>query len=637
MASNTQSYFVQTIYETVDKSSRQVGEIARATQDASRHAQSLQGALKMLGGMVIGGQAVMKAKAAFIDYNSSIEQHKVILAGMLSMYTGAEISKSWDRAGISVERFQQMAKKSSLTTKDLVETAAGLTRPLLQAGVKMSDVEKLSFGAANAAKAFGIGGSIAAMDIEQALTSQVGMRDRFARNILSQKEVNLNADQFNALSIDKRVEALKKGLTSKAVTDMAAKQGEDTMTGVMSTLQDNLEIMAGKAGGGLFKALTEEIKSWNAWIDKNSEKLGALVDKLGAGLMKAFSIAKEIAAGVLPILKDMLGVVGSVMSFAAEHKDVLISLAKSLLVFKGAQMLGGAVLGGVGGMGGMIGGAGGPFGQIKEGFNGLKNGTGSLTAAFSNMSTLLTGAGGVLAGLGKLAITAYTLGGFLFGKTESEKRAEETRAAEILTGKQYASTISEMKAMRDKFVQIGVDPKENRDWVPVYQEYRDRLFKAQADLEKTEIDLVRRGIAAGVVHEEITGTGERKLSLTSGGGAADELLKSLELYFSRKVQEAVMAHPLAGGGFDSSMGQFFGRNSPRGGQWAYFFEKVAGGKSADTDEGFESAQIKQTVNITIQRVMAKDPNKWLAEMEDMAAHRARAPTRAKGSWKNTPK
>lgn len=46
---------------------------------------------------------------------------------------------------------------------------------------------------------------------------------------------------------------------------------------------------------------------------------------------------------------------------------------------------------------------------------------------------------------------------------------------------------------------------------------------------------------------------------------------------------------------------------------------------------------KQTVNINIQQVTAKDPNRWLAEMDDMVQKRTRAPTRAKRALKNTKK
>jgi hypothetical protein len=58
----------------------------------------------------------------------------------------------------------------------------------------------------------------------------------------------------------------------------------------------------------------------------------------------------------------------------------------------------------------------------------------------------------------------------------------------------------------------------------------------------------------------------------------------------------------------------------------------------DVDQAFKGAKPpEQTVNITVQRVMAKDPNRWLADMEDMVAKRTRARTRSKRAWKVTTK
>lgn len=640
-SSQTQTYLVQTVYETVDRSSSRVNEISKSMEQASRNAHSLQSTLASIGGVLAGGMIFGQAKKHLIDYNSEIEKQKVVMAGMLSMYTGAAIEKSWDRAGVSVERFQEMAKKSSLTTKDLVETATGLTRPLLQAGVKMTDIEKLSFGAANAAKAFGIAGQVAAMDIEQALTTQVSARDRFAKNILAQKEVGLNADQFNALSIEKRVAAMSKGLTSKAVTDMARKQGEDTFEGAMSTLEDNFQIMASKAGGSLFKSLTEEVKGWNAWIDKNSSKLASMVDSLSSGLMRAFSITKEIATGLVPVFKEMLGVIGGVMNFAAEHKDTLIALAKGLLIYKGASMVGGMAMGALQGGAGLFGGVGGSLGQMRSGFTELNSQTATLKSAFGGLTTLLSGAGGLIGGVAKLSMALYAGASFLFGKTSSEKAAETRARAEILSSQAYRSSLGEVQKLLGEFNRYNIDPRGDRSlWGPMLKGMGEELDKHVANLDKTQQDLLTKGLASGFVKEEVTGQGERKLSLSSYGNTSTvagstELLQSLQILFKAKIEDAVKNSSLAGGSFDYDVGRWFGRRA--GGVWGYYIDRFAEkqSKNKDPDADFVTQKIQQTVNVTIQRLMAKDPNRWLTELEDEAAKRTRNPTRAKNAWKNS--
>lgn len=623
-----QTYHVETIYDLTDKTSSKLGEIEKSARAAAASTHSLKTMVMGLGAVHLGAMAFGAAKKHLLDYNSSIEQSTTVIAGMLTLYTGASIDRTWDRATTSVARFQQMAKTSALTTKELVDTAQGITRPLIQVGVKMKDIEDITFGVANAAKAFGMNGAVVAMDIEQALRGGVTERDRFIKSMLAQKGVELSADQFNKLDQKKRIETLKRALTSPAITAMADKQSQ-TMAGVLSTLEDNIQIALGKVGLPLFKAITNEVKGWNAWIDKNSGRIEEIGKSVGNGVMKAFSVIKEIAAAVFPILKELMGVIVSAMQFAAEHKDTLVGLAKAMLVFKIGQTIGRAGMGAVSDVRGF---AGGMFGNVKgiaDAFGGLKTGATSITSLFGSLATNLPG---VIGGLAKLSIAAYALGGFLFGKTETAKRQESEAKARTLTAEAYKKTRAEAAEMERELrsFSAGVDPLEAKFASPALKAQQEALRQKKADLDKTQADVLEQGKKAGFV-SVANEDGQRVVRMRAASGNNVEFGGHEALWEANKKLLGQL------GDVFSEKGTF-----SKGSMTGMFKEAIMEAQK-ETAEDFDNnvtagaqAKTKQTININVQQLTAKDPNRWLAEMDDLANRRNRAPTKAKRGWKATP-
>lgn len=657
-----QTYVVETVYQTVNKSSAPISEIAKAAQDAARASQTLTTVIKGMGAAFIGSRVFSEAKKMFIDYNKDIENHKTVLSGMMMLYTGAGIDKTWDRAGRSVAAFEQMAKRSSLTTADLVQTASGLTRPLLQAGLSMGDIEKMTFGVANAAKAFGMNGSVVAMDIEQALTANVGQRDRFTRNILAQKGVDLTAEKFNALGTQKRVEALQKALTSTAILEMAKKQGEDTFGGVLSTLEDNFQIIASKIGLPLFKAITEEVKSWNAWIEKNNLKLKDIGQTVTDSLMKGFHMMKDV------------------FSWIYDHADTLITVAKAYALIKVGGMLGG----GVGGsMMSLVGGGAGLAGAFsKGGWRDGKDENGNYVSSFEGPGRARRKMGlkdigdsaGLLGTIGALGYGLGTLMNNASGLSDSIMGVR-TVNGEVLdvtdkSTRQYGMLITSMKAFDRSVVEAA-------DRLSKFQDARGTTassnLQGTIDVQKRQAnvigDAIRDGLAGGKgdlaqakAYMRVKASGlfeedeiskifsnpqmmQQKFAMAAQSGdlrianaqaTADtawesipaELRKSLD---QGKVLQALMAKtlqmmgPMESGKFQS--GIILSKE---------MIDQAMKEAGADADLRGEKTT-KQTVNITIQQVMAKDPNRWLAEMDDMVSRRTRNPSRAKKAWRNSPK
>lgn len=333
--SEIKRYEVAIDYKARDNASPALNGIERAAQRSSKSTGALTKSLVGFGAAIAGSRALGAAKSAFISFNAGLEDSRVIMAGMLQMNIGGNIENNMARATKSVERFQQMAKASALTTKDLVGMAQMIEGPLLQAGAGMRQIENLTFGAANAAKAFQIPAEMAALDIQQAINGTLSSKDRFAKSILSQKGINMSAEKFNDLSASERLATLNKAFSSDAIKQMAKAQSE-TFSGVVSTLQDNLEMLAGRVGLPLFKAISKEVKGWNDWIERNQRSIEKFAQSFASGLVTAFNA-----------LRDGVG-------FIVRHADKLLLIGKVWAAAKIANVAGG-LLGGKDGKGGLPG------------------------------------------------------------------------------------------------------------------------------------------------------------------------------------------------------------------------------------------------------------------------------------------
>lgn len=658
-----QVYRVLTVYDTQDKSSKAMQDIARSANEAAKSTQNLQTLIKTAGGAFLGGRIFSTAKSSLIDYNRSIEDSKLTIAGMLTMFTNSPIEKSFDLAGDSVERFQQMAKSSSLTTKDLVDTASGLYRPLLQAGLKIRDINEMTFGVANAAKAFGMNGGVVSMDIEQAITSNVGMRDRFARNILSQESIGLTADQFNKLDTQKRVEVLKKALTTDAIKGMAKKQGEDTFSGVLSTLQDNFEILGGRIGLPLFKAITEEVKQWNKWLDKNQLKLDQFAKSTAESLVKGFKFVKEV------------------FSFIFSHADTLISVAKAYAAIKVGSMIGGA-------MGVSAGGGAGAASSFLSWFKKTEatDGFDEDGKYFYNKGTAGRGRQAV-GGLSGVAENAGLIGGSLaagvyvgtmlnesgFGEwlSNTKRVGGEVLNMTDKTTREYAALIQSMDTFRKtinetKHAMAGQKGAASTDAAAhlaalqvSYQNKLDLIQDTQKKFtDRADGDISSKHGSGYMVNALMKSKMFDQKELDAYKSNPMGFMKNLENESSFLRNKSLAATEMANDAYAS-----MGENQKRGLEEKQILQalfakasEIYGSDDRDklrvqvimtpddiraaldtvTDESPQAKPPQQNVTINIQQVSAKDPNKWLADMDDMVARRTRARTRAKGAWKSTP-
>ncbi len=681
--SETTIYRVLTVYDVQNNSaSRGLGEVEKAARSAAKATQDLTGLLKGVGMAFVGSSIFSGLKNAFIGYNQGIEDAKVKIGGLLAMFSHAPIDTAMDRAAISVSRFEKMASKSALTTKDLVNTYAGIVRPLQQAGISITQQEQIAFGVANAAKALGGDPGMVQRDVAQALSVKLTTKDQFMVNMLAQQDVKalgggkgLSIEKYNSMSKDKKVEALTAALTSPKITQMAEKQA-NTMSGVLSTLEDNFQIMMGRIGLPLFKALTEEIKGWNNWLDKNQKKVDEIAKSVAHGLVTAFSVVKDVFA------------------FIWKHADTLIMVAKAYAAIKVGSMLGNA-------LGNSAGNAAGGMGRFAAWFSATGGGGRGPSDSFGPDGTYQYTPGSTKAGRGRQAVggmkgalaNADLIGGAAAAGYALGHFANETLGlSDMLSGtvKMNGETLDVTDRMTRKYVALevtmakfdktvqgvvdswakhklqGAAGSEHVAKLAGREKYLDEQIKkiedtiaVNAQMSGVKGGLDKNGALAGTefLHDTLLHDmgglfdekekkrirfdpegfladlkKQRNTTDTIREGAtktADEALKSMPkaLQTNAAVMKALMEYIL--------------QNKRSGGHLAAgeIAEIIAIAKQADAsiDAPFEGAKSPSTtVNITIQRVMAKDPNRWLADMDDMVSRRTRAKTRAKNGWKNTP-
>jgi hypothetical protein len=335
-------YDVMVRYNVKDNATRGLNSIDRASRRASKSSGMLAGALRRVmvaAGAYLGFRA---AKKHLIDFNATLQQSKIQIAGIRQLNLGGAWSDNMKSANTLVTQFQKIAEKSVGTTQDFVDMASNIAAPIMNAGLGMTELRDITKGAVIAGRAFGTRAELVALDIEQMLAGTLTKKDRFARKLLTPMGYDTSA--WNAMDAQMRAAKTMEAVSQQGILNMAKAQ-EQSFSGVLSTLQDKLSILLGRVGKPLFEAITKEISNWITYMEKNQLAL------------------KNWAADFGKTLKDAFGVVKSVFKFVAAHKDLLLNLAKAALIFKGVKVVGGALagaaafLGGAGGKGGGLGGA----------------------------------------------------------------------------------------------------------------------------------------------------------------------------------------------------------------------------------------------------------------------------------------
>lgn len=336
---------------------KQTSELARL----QKQARSTSGTLDKLAKAAVTGFGVKFGFEWLVKYNAEVDDLKRKLSTIIMLNTGGDWTRAFGMASDLTLKLREDAKLSAGTMQDMVGFAAAIANPVLAAGGNMQQLRDFTRQAVVAAAALGERADLAQLDITQALQGTLSAKDRFARALLS--PMGIGHLEFNALSGKKRFETLLTALNDPAIK-AAAKSYEDSFSGVTSTLKDNFQQLGGTIGTELFKAITKQVIEVNGWLTKNK----ALVD--------------DFAHGAGRFLKDAFDSAKRAVMLIAEHRDLLMALAKAFLVGKGISLLTGP-LGGLGKLAAAAGGASGKVAAFGQALGALPAAMGIVGGAFA--------------------------------------------------------------------------------------------------------------------------------------------------------------------------------------------------------------------------------------------------------------
>lgn len=272
-------------------------------------------------GQAIKGVAVYFAGKelyhALIGFNEAAQTARIGLSAMIQGNLGG----SWDQAKKSAQglydEFQRFSVMAPVTTRDIMTFGKEVAVATFQAGGSLKDLTTITEQGVIAAKAFGYESSYASLELTEMLQGNVSNRMRFVKQLLGM--VHVTEEEFRTFSAKQRLELTKKILTSPALKN-AADEFKDSFAGVTSTLEDRLQILFGRVGMPLFKALTEAVAGLNAWLERNKETIEAVGVAIGSVLATAFDVLKTAINGVVVVL-------GFLVEHAEMTKAILIALA----------------------------------------------------------------------------------------------------------------------------------------------------------------------------------------------------------------------------------------------------------------------------------------------------------------------
>lgn len=310
--------------------------IGEAASRAEKSTGSLKDALLGLGAAIGASALFSKGKAAFIDFNSDIEQSKMSIAAVSRMFSpGQTFEQAMSGATATFGRYQEAAKASTATTKDFLNMHQALVPSFAAAGIAGQRLEKVVQDATVAAPILlpGMGDAAGyfARDLQSMLKGQVASKDQAAMMLI--KAMGLDKETFNKKageSTEFAVETIQKAMTK--LTGGGVKQGlEKSFSGVLSTLEDTLQILGGEAGEPIFKLVTQEIASWNEWLTQNQYIVESIKRDVSGALVTGFHSIKGF------------------VQYLVQNKDTFLMLGSLWASLKGVQVVGGAV-GGLGEM-----------------------------------------------------------------------------------------------------------------------------------------------------------------------------------------------------------------------------------------------------------------------------------------------
>ena len=327
----TTTYDVLLRYRIDNKAMGDADKFRQKLGEAQRGAEGLGGALAHVGAIMAGAFSIHSAWEHLVMFNKEVENAKISLTAMVEGGFGGNFDYARGQAESLYNEFQKFSQMTPMTTQEMLEFSRGVAVSTQQAGGSIKDIVTITEQGAVAAKALGMESHYASRELSEMLAGNINNRMLFAKQLagLGGKTV----EDLRGMKSGERLAFLKATLTSPAMKDAVGAMSQ-SFSGVTSTLIDKVQILLGKIGLPLFKAITAEVTRWNEWIDKNSVSIDHFAKTVAEGLVSAFMT-----------IRDVFG-------FIWDHHEMFIAIAKAWAIVKIGNMAG---MGGLGSLAGNLG------------------------------------------------------------------------------------------------------------------------------------------------------------------------------------------------------------------------------------------------------------------------------------------
>jgi hypothetical protein len=649
MSDTDTKYEVSTDYVVHDHASDPLHHIQESAEHTAEAVESLKHGLQMVAEVTGLYSVISKAKDAFLGFNSAVEQSQLKLATMIT----ANYVANWDQATKAAEemrgKFQEIAETVPVTANEMSQFADRISSAYKG---NLNDLAEFSARAAVISKVMVGSAEGGAMQITRMLAGQVSERQAMGKALLN--SMGMNSQQWKALTAEQRTTKLSTAVQSDTFKDMQKTLG-DTYQGVTEVFKDKVEVTLARIGMPLFKAITAEVKSWSEWMDKNKDKLDEIGRTITSSLITGFHAIKDV------------------FTFIYDHADILMTIGKLYAATAVGGMIGGALGNAGSGIAGMLSkfGAGGSMmapvtGGSAMGSAGLIGAAGALGFAFGHLLNDTLGLSTAIADSAasyinqftgqedyekKLRDVTNTMDVFDHSVLEAGKRLDKIAggggsvAVKNLTGmadfhKGQADAIrTVLKEQKSRggpswldygMSAAGMDQSATKNAIA---DAANRATLKGAGLSDAEIEqiMANNDAAAKIADAAAMNATRDSNRVEQVIGATNEALKQVpkdiiagsEEY--KKIADAISLTINSRTKFDPNGGEIGGV----GGISADEIKKIVEGNKEDALKRRDS--VNQTVNVNINQVSAKDPDRFIADIDDMAGRLMNRPRRAKSS------
>ena len=300
------------------------------------------------------GRAVGAAKEAFIDYNATMEQTQIAFESMLGSATEAKALMADLKTFAAKTPFEfediapaaQQLKAFGFEAEQILPTLTAIGNASSGLGKGTEGLKQMAFVLGQIKTT----GKLMGGDVMQLSQLGVPVKEILAKNL------GLAADQMAeigklGIDADTAIQALITGMNDR-FPDMMKKQSE-SFSGMMSTIRDNMNQIAGKIGEPIFNSVKDATKRVTGLFDEmltnvNQKGLagifdGIIPDKLADNIHHLFDSIGQGWEALKGILSNVSDALGSILKPIWENSDFEMLLDLYDMIASGALNLGSVI------------------------------------------------------------------------------------------------------------------------------------------------------------------------------------------------------------------------------------------------------------------------------------------------------